>query len=108
MIPLFGALYILNNGPIHLAYNPSYSACFFNQNSIFLSQKISQQCFQPAYNSSRTGPMLNTGASPSQVFYSCKQILVQNPARSCKFDKFTSVEPTLFYFLVTCNSKKNS
>jgi hypothetical protein len=34
-----------DNGPIHLAYNPSYSACFFSRNSIFLSQKISQQCF---------------------------------------------------------------
>jgi hypothetical protein len=32
-------------GPVHPAYNPSYSACFFSQNSIFLSQKISQQCF---------------------------------------------------------------
>jgi hypothetical protein len=30
---------------IFLAYNPSYSACFFDQNSIFLSQKISQQFF---------------------------------------------------------------
>jgi hypothetical protein len=26
-----------NIGPIHLAYNPSYSACFFSRNSIFLS-----------------------------------------------------------------------
>jgi hypothetical protein len=43
-------------GPVHLAYNPSYSACFFSQNNIFLLQKISQQCFQPAYNSSRTAP----------------------------------------------------
>jgi hypothetical protein len=34
-----------NKGPVHLAYNLSYSACFFSQNSIFLSQKISQQCF---------------------------------------------------------------
>jgi hypothetical protein len=32
-------------GPVHLAYNPSYSACFFSRNSIFLSQKISQPCF---------------------------------------------------------------
>jgi hypothetical protein len=32
-------------GPVHLAYNPSYLAYFFSQNSIFLSQKISQQCF---------------------------------------------------------------
>jgi hypothetical protein len=31
--------------PVHLAYNPSYSAYFFSQISIFLSQKISQQCF---------------------------------------------------------------
>jgi hypothetical protein len=30
---------------LHLAYNPSYSVCFFSRNSIFLSQKISQQCF---------------------------------------------------------------
>jgi hypothetical protein len=34
-----------HHGPVHLAYNPSYSACFFSRNSIFLSQKISQQCF---------------------------------------------------------------
>jgi hypothetical protein len=24
-------------GPVHLAYNPSFSACFLNQNIIFLS-----------------------------------------------------------------------
>jgi hypothetical protein len=35
----------VDDGPVHLAYNPSYSACFFSRNSIFLSQKISQQCF---------------------------------------------------------------
>jgi hypothetical protein len=34
-----------DSGPVYLAYNPSYSACFFSRNSIFLSQKISQQCF---------------------------------------------------------------
>jgi hypothetical protein len=32
-------------GHAHPAYNPSFSACFFSQNSIFLSQQISQQCF---------------------------------------------------------------
>jgi hypothetical protein len=32
----------LNKCSVHLAYNPSYLACFFSQNSIFLSQKISQ------------------------------------------------------------------
>jgi hypothetical protein len=32
-------------GPVHPAYNPSFSACFFSQNNVFLSQQISQQCF---------------------------------------------------------------
>jgi hypothetical protein len=32
-------------GPVHPAYNPSFSACFFNQNNVFLSQQINQQCF---------------------------------------------------------------
>jgi hypothetical protein len=59
---------LANSGPVHSAYNPSFSACFFSRNSIFLSQQISQQCFsaglsaqlngssvfQSAYNSSRT------------------------------------------------------
>jgi hypothetical protein len=43
-------------GPVHLAYNPSYSACFFSRNSIFLSQKSANSVFRPAYNSSRTAP----------------------------------------------------
>jgi hypothetical protein len=31
---------------VHPAYNPYFSACFFfSRNSVFLSQKISQQCF---------------------------------------------------------------
>jgi hypothetical protein len=29
-----------NLGPVHLAYNPSYSACFFSRNSIFLSHEF--------------------------------------------------------------------
>jgi hypothetical protein len=40
-IPNLGTLF----GPVHLTYNPSFLACFFIQNSIFLSQQISQQCF---------------------------------------------------------------
>jgi hypothetical protein len=36
----------LGAGPVHPAYNPYFSACFFfSRNSIFLSQQISQQCF---------------------------------------------------------------
>jgi hypothetical protein len=34
-----------NSGPLHPTYNPYFSPCFFSQNSIFLSQQISQQCF---------------------------------------------------------------
>jgi hypothetical protein len=30
-----------DEGPVHSAYNPSFSACFFSRNSIFLSQQIS-------------------------------------------------------------------
>jgi hypothetical protein len=32
-------------GPVHLAYNASYSACFFSQNNIFLSQKSANSVF---------------------------------------------------------------
>jgi hypothetical protein len=32
-------------GHVHSAYNPSFSACFFSRNRIFLSQQISQQYF---------------------------------------------------------------
>jgi hypothetical protein len=32
-------------GPVHLAYNPSYSACFFSRSSIFLSQKNQTKVF---------------------------------------------------------------
>jgi hypothetical protein len=38
-------MYKANFGFVHPAYNPSFSACFFSRNSIFLSQQISQQCF---------------------------------------------------------------
>jgi hypothetical protein len=30
-----------DDGHVHPAYNPSFSACFFSQNSVFLSQQIS-------------------------------------------------------------------
>jgi hypothetical protein len=43
--------------PVHLAYNPSYSTCFFfNRNSIFLFKKSTNRVFQPAYSSNRTPP----------------------------------------------------
>jgi hypothetical protein len=54
------------NGPVHLAYNPSYSACVFSSvfqqsTQVFFSHKKSvNSVFQPAYNSSRTGPIEST------------------------------------------------
>jgi hypothetical protein len=41
--------------PVHLAYNPSFSACFFSQNSIFLLQQISQQCFSAGLSAQSNG-----------------------------------------------------
>jgi hypothetical protein len=38
-----------------LAYNPSFSACFFSRNSIFLSQQISQQCFSAGLSAQPNG-----------------------------------------------------
>jgi hypothetical protein len=46
---------IMNYGPVHLAYNPSFSACFFNRNSIFLSQQIGQQCFSAGLSAQPNG-----------------------------------------------------
>jgi hypothetical protein len=34
--------------PIRLSCNPYFLACFFSRNSIFLSQQISEQYFQPS------------------------------------------------------------
>jgi hypothetical protein len=45
-------------GSVHPAYNPSFSACFFSQNSIFLSQQISQQCFSAGLS-----------AQPNEAFF---------------------------------------
>jgi hypothetical protein len=51
-----------DEGHVHPAYNPSFSAYFFSRNNIFLSQQISQRCFSAstaergkhAYQSSST------------------------------------------------------
>jgi hypothetical protein len=43
-------------GPVHSAYNPSFSAYFFSQNSIFLSQQIRQQCFSAGLSAQQNGP----------------------------------------------------
>jgi hypothetical protein len=41
-------------GPVHPAYNPYFSACFFNRNSVFLSQQISQPCFSAGLSAQPT------------------------------------------------------
>jgi hypothetical protein len=41
--------------PLHPAYNPYFSACFFNQDSVFLSQQISQQCFSVGLSAQPNG-----------------------------------------------------
>jgi hypothetical protein len=40
---------------VHPAYNPSFLACFFSRNSIFLSQQISQQCFSAGLSAQPNG-----------------------------------------------------
>jgi hypothetical protein len=48
--------------PVHPAYNPYFSACFFSRNSIFLSHQISQRCF-------------SAGLSQTHTYISCHLIL---------------------------------
>jgi hypothetical protein len=43
-------------GPVHLAYNSFYSACFSAGTIFFSHKKLVNSVFQPAYNSSRTAP----------------------------------------------------
>jgi hypothetical protein len=42
-------------GPVHPAYNPYFSACFFSRISIFLSQQINQQCFSASLSAQPNG-----------------------------------------------------
>jgi hypothetical protein len=62
-----------NNGPVHSAYNPSFSACFFSQNSIFLSQQISQQCFSAGLSAQLDGSNMSVQRYSIQVPNQVKQ-----------------------------------
>jgi hypothetical protein len=42
-------------GHVHPVYNPYFSAYFFSQNSVFLSQQISQQCFSAGLSAQPNG-----------------------------------------------------
>jgi hypothetical protein len=44
-----------DTGPVHPAYNPYFSACFFSWNSVFLSQQINQQCFSAGLSAQPNG-----------------------------------------------------
>jgi hypothetical protein len=54
-------LYLYLKGPVHSAYNPSFSACFFNRNNIFLSQQISQQYFLAGLSAQPNGKQVRKG-----------------------------------------------
>jgi hypothetical protein len=45
-----------SQGSVHPAYNPYFLACFFNQNSVFLSQQINQQYFLVGLSAQPNGP----------------------------------------------------
>jgi hypothetical protein len=49
--------YLMYDGPVLPAYNPSFSSYFFSRNNIFLSQQISQQCFSAGLSAQPNGPM---------------------------------------------------
>jgi hypothetical protein len=51
--------------PVHPAYNPSFSACFFSQNNIFLSQQISQVFFSQLISTAKRGQR-----------YGCRDIII--------------------------------
>jgi hypothetical protein len=56
-------------GPVHSAYNPSFSAYFFSQNSIFLSQQIRQQCFSAGLSTQQNGAMVMCASYATSILY---------------------------------------
>jgi hypothetical protein len=63
----FLALGRANQGSVHPAYNPSFSACFFSQNSIFLSQQISQQYFSADLSAQPNGAQVSYACAGNEV-----------------------------------------
>jgi hypothetical protein len=57
---LYVSRLLTHMGSVHPAYNPSFSACFFSRNSIFLSQQISQQCFPVGLSAQPNGAMIQS------------------------------------------------
>jgi hypothetical protein len=49
-----------DHGPVRLSYNPYFLACFFSCNSVFLSQQINEQYFQPWFFSKANGAIVLT------------------------------------------------
>jgi hypothetical protein len=52
-------------GTVYPAYNLYFLACFLSQNSVFLSQQISQQCFSTGL--SVQGQSGSSFPSPSEI-----------------------------------------
>jgi hypothetical protein len=50
--------------PVQPAYKPSFLACFFSRNSIFLSQKISRNNISACFFSEANGEVLKQTLSP--------------------------------------------
>jgi hypothetical protein len=47
---------VVDCGPVYLAYNPYFSACFFSARTVFFSHNKSvNSIFQPTYQHNRTG-----------------------------------------------------
>ena len=45
-----------NNGPVRLSYNPYFSACFFNRNSVFSHNRSAGTVFRFVFSAKRTEP----------------------------------------------------
>ena len=47
-----------DHGPVRFSCNPSFSACFFSRNSVFLSQQISRNSVSACFSAKRTRPWI--------------------------------------------------
>jgi len=57
VLPVHCIIKISDFGPVRFSYNPSFSACFFSWNSVFLSQQIRRNNVSACFSAKRMGPM---------------------------------------------------
>jgi hypothetical protein len=84
-------------GPVHPAYNPSFSACFFNWNSIFLSQQISQQCFSTGLSAQPNGAY-DTRWEPCLLKLQCRRTTVTVTYSSVEKRRLRTTRVTWFFW----------